>query len=92
MGYEQLLAQALDLPPEQRGDLAARLIESLDPPGDDDPAEVEAAWAAEVERRMATIEDGTAVLVPGPEALAQIRGELFDRRGTGGSQHHARSD
>ena len=56
--YEGLLAAAPDLPETKRADLAARLIESLDGAAD---ADVDAAWAAEIERRCTALESGQAV-------------------------------
>ncbi len=47
---QQLLQEALALPVEERADVAAELLASLDG-GDEAPAEVEAAWASEIERR-----------------------------------------
>ena len=44
----KLLHDAMDLPVSERAELAADLLASLD--GDPD-AEVEAAWASEIERR-----------------------------------------
>ncbi|WP_437875487.1 addiction module protein [Sorangium sp. So ce513] len=55
-----VLAQALQLPPEERADVAKCLIASLDGPADRD---VEAAWLAEVERRLQDVERGTATFV-----------------------------
>lgn len=52
-----MLAEALQLPPEERADVAKRLIASLDGPADED---VEAAWLAEVERRLQDVDRGTA--------------------------------
>ncbi|MEK6258082.1 MAG: addiction module protein [Planctomycetota bacterium] len=58
------------LPVEDRAELARFLIESLDDGSDDD---AEAAWDAELARRMAEIENGTAVFVPAEEVFAQLR-------------------
>lgn len=66
-----LEAEVLQLPPEDRARLVERLIASLDA----DP-EVEAAWAAEVERRNAEIESGAVTLVPGDEALAELKAQF----------------
>jgi len=68
---ETLEAAALRLPPGERARLIERLITSLDV----DP-EVEEAWAAEVERRQAEIDSGTASLLPGPESLAKLKAEF----------------
>ena len=56
-----MLAQALQLPPEERADIAQNLIASLDEPLDED---VETAWLAEVERRLQDVNRGTAKLEP----------------------------
>ena len=68
---ETLEAAALHLPPAERARLIERLITSLDT----DP-EVEEAWAAEVERRQAEIENGAVSLLPGPETLAKLKTEF----------------
>jgi len=68
---ETLEAEALQLPPAERAWLVERLIASLDA----DP-DVEEAWAAEVERRYAEIENGAVSLLPGPETLAKLRAEF----------------
>ncbi len=68
---EALEAEALQLPAAERARLIERLITSLDA----DPT-VEEAWAAEVERRHAQIENGTVSLLPGPETLASLKAEF----------------
>ena len=68
---EILEAEALLLTRDARARLIERLIASLDV----DP-EVEEAWAVEVERRQAQIENGTVSLVPGPETLAKLKTEF----------------
>ena len=68
---ETVEADALQLTPAERALLVERLIASLDA----DP-EIEAAWAAEVERRQAEIESGAVTLLPGPETLAQLKSEF----------------
>lgn len=47
---QELLRAALALAPEERADVAAELLASLDEPADD-PAAVETAWAREIEKR-----------------------------------------
>ncbi|MCI0439393.1 MAG: addiction module protein [Chloroflexi bacterium] len=66
-----LEAEAMKLTPEERARLADRLIASLS-----DDAEIEEAWAAEVERRIAEIEAGRAPVVPVAEAIAGARDAL----------------
>jgi putative addiction module component (TIGR02574 family) len=48
---QELLRQALALPSEERADVAAELLASLDEPSPQDQAEVEGAWAREIEKR-----------------------------------------
>lgn len=68
---EKLEAEALKLTPDERPMLAQRLLASLE-----DDAEIEEAWAAEVERRIAEVESGSVQLVPIADALAHLRAGL----------------
>jgi putative addiction module component (TIGR02574 family) len=68
---EVLEAEAMKLTPEERARLADRLIASLS-----EDAEIEEAWAAEVERRIAEIEAGRAPVVPAADAIARARDAL----------------
>lgn len=69
MDPKQLLAEALRLPAEQRAALAGELIQSLDSLVDED---AEAAWSAEIRRRLERLESGLAKTVPWPEARRRI--------------------
>lgn len=71
---EVLAAEVLDLPPEERSELLDRLLASLEP-SPFDPA-WEQAWAAEIDRREAEIEAGTAKWIPGEEAVSRLRAQL----------------
>lgn len=64
-----MLAEALKLEVDARAELAAELLASLDGPGD--PG-AEAAWAQEIERRVAEIEEGTAQLEPWDEVKRRV--------------------
>lgn len=66
---ERLLKEALGLPPEARAALAARLLESLDERVDPD---AEAAWGAEIARRIADLDSGKGKTIPWTEARARI--------------------
>jgi len=66
---EKVLEEALTLPPEERADLAAILIESLDEREDD---AVEEAWAREIQQRMRESESGAVRAIPWPEARKRI--------------------
>jgi putative addiction module component (TIGR02574 family) len=48
---QEVLREALALPLDERADVAAELLASLDEAAAERPADVEAAWAAEIERR-----------------------------------------
>ena len=74
-----LLDQALQLPEQDRAELAARLLESLDAQVDED---AERAWADEIERRLNDLDSGKVKPIPWPEARAVIRGS------SGGDQAH----
>jgi putative addiction module component (TIGR02574 family) len=51
MAAQDVLNEALGLPPAERGRIVRHLIDSLDREEAEDPAEVERAWAAELELR-----------------------------------------
>ena len=65
---EILESEALKLTPGERAVLAQRLLASLD-----EDAEIEDAWAAEIERRIAEVESGAVQVIPIAEALARVR-------------------
>ena len=69
MDPKQLLAEALQLPPEERAALAGELIQSLDSEVDGDD---EAAWSAEIRRRVERLDAGLANTVPWAEARRRI--------------------
>lgn len=68
---EKLLTDALKLPSQARAALAAQLIESLDQKVDED---AEAAWSAEIARRVKELESGKIKTVPWSKARRQILG------------------
>lgn len=72
---DQLKAEAMKLPPEERADLADWLWVSAAP-----RVEVEAAWEAEIARRIAEIDAGTAKLIPAEEVMAEIEEKLRKAR------------
>jgi putative addiction module component (TIGR02574 family) len=63
----EILKDALALPTEARAALAGSLLESLDVEVDED---AEAAWAIEVNRRVAEPDRGAAKAVPWAEVVA----------------------
>jgi putative addiction module component (TIGR02574 family) len=70
---KRVLEAALALPEDERIALAEALIENLEP-STDSPAEVEAAWTAEVARRLEDVETGTVKPIPWDEARRMIFG------------------
>lgn len=70
-GVESVLDELLKLPAAQRLLVADRLIESVPPP----PLGPE--WEAEIARRVAEIESGTAQLIPWEEVRAELQ-EIVD--------------
>ena len=74
--FTELWREAVELTEEERASLAGLLIESLE--GDPDP-EVEAAWAAEIQRRVAEMESGTAKTVPWEEVRQRLVNRLNAR-------------
>jgi len=78
---ENVLAVALRLPAEARAAVAAELIESLDET-EHSPEEVEAAWAEEIERRLADVDAGVVTPVPWSEARRRIFAAANGRRET----------
>ena len=67
---DSLSNEALTLPPDQRLALARRLLDSVDlepEPG------AEAAWEAEIARRIARFDAGESKAIPASEVLARLR-------------------
>ena len=60
---QELIREALTLSPNERADVAAELLASLDEPADD-VAEVEKAWAVEIERRARRVLSGESAGEP----------------------------
>lgn len=71
-----VFADALRLRPEARAELAAELLASLDGPADPD---AEAAWDAEIERRVAAIEAGTVALESWEDVKRRIEKDILGR-------------
>lgn len=67
---EQILQSALALPELERAEIAASLIQSLDSETDDD---ADAAWAAEIQRRIEEIDNGDVKLIPWDDVMREMR-------------------
>jgi putative addiction module component (TIGR02574 family) len=72
---KSVMDAALALSPEERAQLAEKLLESLDEDMDEqvDQAQIDAAWAQEAERRMADYRAGKIGSVPAEELFATLR-------------------
>jgi putative addiction module component (TIGR02574 family) len=72
---DNILGTALNLSAEERAELATRLIRSLDgtDPTPEEQKAIDAAWAEEIDRRAAEIDNGTVKLIGGDEFLAKLR-------------------
>ncbi len=73
---QELLREALALPPEERADVAAELLASLDEAEPADAADVEAAWAAEIERRARRVLAGESAGIPWEEVRRRAESAL----------------
>lgn len=67
---EAVSEDALLLPPEERLELAHRLLESVESIPNPD---VEAAWASEIARRIARYKAGETKAIPAEEVFARLR-------------------
>jgi putative addiction module component (TIGR02574 family) len=73
---QELFREAMALPVKERADLAAELLASLDEATAEDPAEVEAAWSEEIERRARLVISGESVGIPWDEVRRRAEAGL----------------
>jgi putative addiction module component (TIGR02574 family) len=76
---QELRREALSLPIDERADVAAELLASLDDVGSEDVARVEAAWAAEIERRARRVMAGESAGIPWEDVRRRAEAELRNR-------------
>ena len=67
----ELEANALQLAPEDRAQLADRLLASLSSDNDLDDA-----WSVEADRRLSELESGSVIGVPVADAIARARNAI----------------
>jgi len=67
---EQLTEEILSLPSVSRAFLADKLIESLEL---DTKSTIQAIWIMEAKQRREEIRNGSVLIIPGDEVLAQVR-------------------
>jgi putative addiction module component (TIGR02574 family) len=75
---QELLREALALPAEERADVAAELLASLDDTKTD-IAEIEAAWAAEIEKRARRVLAEESPGIPWDDVRRRAEAELRKR-------------
>lgn len=73
MSIDQIAAEALALPSEERALLADRLVESLEAA---ESNRIDRLWMEEAKRRREEVRSGRVQTIPGDEALAQVRRAL----------------
>lgn len=69
--FDDIIKDALSLPPGERAMLADHLLESLDW---EKQKEIDALWAQEAERRSKEIDDGVVTPITGEEVMNRLRG------------------
>ena len=67
------------MPLDERADVAAELLASLDDAEAEHAADVEAAWAAEIERRARRVMAGESMGVPWEDVRRRAEAELRRR-------------
>jgi len=66
---KRVLDDALKLSEKDRAAVAAKLLDSLDSDAED---EIEAAWAAEIQKRVDDLDQGKVKAIPWSEAWQEI--------------------
>ena len=74
---ETLLQEVLNLPDNERAEIAGALLESLEPAPEID---VETAWRQEVAARVAAVEAGDVTTTPWEEIRDRFLARLSERR------------
>jgi putative addiction module component (TIGR02574 family) len=75
-----LLERIMDLPVEDQRLIAEHIQDCLGASEAADELMADPEWRAEFERRLRSVADGTAELIPWAESREQIRAELARRR------------
>jgi putative addiction module component (TIGR02574 family) len=75
---KEVLDEALKLGPDDRASVAVELLESLEA-APEDSADVEAAWAAEIERRARRVLNGESDGAPWDEVRRRAEANLTKR-------------
>ena len=70
---QDIEAVALQMPPEERGRLASRLLQSLEPAPNDSPENSDRAWDEEIARRIEAMDAGLTEPIPYQQVRAELR-------------------
>lgn len=73
MPLQDIEAEALQLPLEERGLLVGRLLLSLEPELQDSPENISKAWDEEIARRIDDMEAGRTEAIPYEQVRAELR-------------------
>ncbi len=69
MKPQDLIAEAISLPVEERAIIVDSILRSLNSPEDN----IDRQWIAEAERRLDEVRTGRVKAIPGDQVFAQIR-------------------
>jgi putative addiction module component (TIGR02574 family) len=75
---ETLLQEVLKLPVEERADVAAELLASLEHAPEAEAEEIEREWGAEIERRARRVLAGDSPGVPWEEVKRNVGSRLIE--------------
>jgi hypothetical protein len=73
ISLDRLTAEILSLPSASRAILVDKLIESLE---FDIDTSIQSAWSSEAKKRRDEVRDGSVGVIPGDDALAQVRNSI----------------
>lgn len=76
--------QALQLSPQERGELIHRLIVSLEGAPEDTPEAIAQAWDEEIARRVADMDAGRTEWIPADEVMARLQAKIATARNDAG--------
>lgn len=78
---ESIITHALGLSEDDRAEVVEVLSQSIAQQPFFENADVEAAWAEEIKRRIDEIDQGKVKLIPGEQVMKNVRRMLDDRAG-----------
>lgn len=76
---QAVLREAMSLPADERANVAAELLASLDDDATEDPAALQAAWAKEIERRARRVLAGESPGQPWDDVHDRVARRLTQR-------------